>query len=276
MGSYVPVPVPRSGPGSGSSSGRGRSKARPFFVDGPSHRPSPTTWPRPGCASRKRPSRPAGSPRTVRLLAVSKTFSLEHIRAAVAAGQEDFGENRVQEALQKIDGSTDLKIRWHLIGTLQSNKVRKAVSRFSAIHSVDSLRLLETIDAAATEAGSRTGSSWCRSISPERRPSTAHRLPKRKPSSGLPSAATAERAVGLMTIPPFFDEPEDVRPYFARLPTFARRAERGAPASDAAGTVYGNEPRFRHRRAGRGHDGAARHGHFRETFFMSVPLETMV
>ena len=65
----------------------------------------------------------------VRLLAVSKTFSLDHVRAAVAAGQVDFGENRVQEALQKIDGSADLKIRWHLIGTLQSNKVRKAVSR---------------------------------------------------------------------------------------------------------------------------------------------------
>ena len=59
----------------------------------------------------------------------------------------------MQEALQKIDGSADLKIRWHLIGTLQSNKVRKAAPRFSAIHSVDSLRLLEAIDAAATEAG---------------------------------------------------------------------------------------------------------------------------
>lgn len=91
----------------------------------------------------------------VRLLAVSKTFSLEHVEAAVAAGQRDFGENRVQEALQKIDGSADLRIRWHLIGTLQSNKVTKAVSRFSAIHSVDSLRLVEAIDKAAAMAGTR-------------------------------------------------------------------------------------------------------------------------
>ena len=60
-------------------------------------------------------------PSDVRLLAVSKTFSLEHVRAAAAAGQTDFGENRVQEALQKMEGSADLKIRWHLIGTLQSN-----------------------------------------------------------------------------------------------------------------------------------------------------------
>src|SRR5436190_21268383 len=90
---------------------------------------------------------------SVRLLAVSKTFGLDHVRAAVAAGQADFGENRVQEALQKIDGSADLKIRWHLIGTLQTNKVRKAVPRFNAIHSVDSLRLLQAIDQAAADAG---------------------------------------------------------------------------------------------------------------------------
>src|SRR5688500_20334060 len=71
-------------------------------------------------------------PEDVRLLAVSKTFGLDHVRAAATAGQEDFGENRVQEALQKIDETADLKIRWHLIGTLQSNKVRKAVPRFRA------------------------------------------------------------------------------------------------------------------------------------------------
>src|SRR5688500_6816801 len=87
------------------------------------------------------------------LLAVSKTFGLDHVRAAAAAGQEDFGENRVQEALQKIRETADLKIRWHLIGTLQSYKVRKAVPHFSAIHSVDSCRLLELIDAAAVSAG---------------------------------------------------------------------------------------------------------------------------
>src|SRR4029077_16914661 len=92
-------------------------------------------------------------PGDVRLLAVSKTFSLEHVKAAVEAGQRDFGENRVQEALQKMDGSTDLRIRWHLIGPLQSNKVRKAAPRFSVIHSVDSSRLLETIDQTALDSG---------------------------------------------------------------------------------------------------------------------------
>src|SRR4029453_12322379 len=90
----------------------------------------------------QRAARDAGrNPDEVRLLAVSKTFGLDHVRAAAAAGQADFGENRVQEALQKIDGSADLKIRWHLIGTLQSNKVRKVVPRISAIDSVDGRRL---------------------------------------------------------------------------------------------------------------------------------------
>ena len=156
------------------------------------------------------------APEGVRLLAVSKTFSLDHIRAAVAAGQEDFGENRVQEALQKIDGSADLKIRWHLIGPLQSNKVRKAVSRFSAIHSVDSLRLLETIDAAATEAGVVPDVLVQVDLAGE---ATKHGTPPAGAKAIIKAAERCRsvRPVGLMTIPPFFDQPEDVRPYFAQL-----------------------------------------------------------
>lgn len=155
-------------------------------------------------------------PEEVRLLAVSKTFSLEHIRAAVAAGQEDFGENRVQEALQKIDGSADLKIRWHLIGTLQSNKVRRAVPRFSAIHSVDSVRLLETIDAAATDAGVGPELLVQVDLAGE---ATKHGAPPAEAKDIIRAAARCRsaRCVGLMTIPPFFEQPEDARPYFAQL-----------------------------------------------------------
>jgi pyridoxal phosphate enzyme (YggS family) len=156
------------------------------------------------------------SPDHVRLLAVSKTFSLDHVRAAVAAGQEDFGENRVQEALQKIDGSADLKIRWHLIGTLQSNKVRKAAPRFSAIHSVDSLRLLEAIDAAAAEAGTRPELLVQVDLAGE---TTKHGAPAGDAMEIVRAAGRlrSARCVGLMTIPPFFENPEDARPYFARL-----------------------------------------------------------
>lgn len=156
------------------------------------------------------------SPTEVRLLAVSKTFGLDHVRAAAMAGQEDFGENRVQEALQKIEGSTDLKIRWHLIGTLQSNKVRKAAPRFSAIHSVDSRRLLEAIDAAATEAGTAPELLVQVDLAGE---TTKHGAPPAEAMDIVRAAARcgSARCVGLMTIPPFFDNPEDVRPYFAQL-----------------------------------------------------------
>jgi pyridoxal phosphate enzyme (YggS family) len=155
-------------------------------------------------------------PEDVCLLAVSKTFSLEHIKAAVAAGQEDFGENRVQEALQKIDGSADLKIRWHLIGSLQSNKVRKAVPRFSVIHSVDSLALLEAIDAAASDAGVAPKLLVQVDLAGE---ATKHGAPPAEAREIVKAAARCRsaRAVGLMTIPPFFENPEAARPYFAEL-----------------------------------------------------------
>ncbi len=155
------------------------------------------------------------SPDDVRLLAVSKTFSLEHVRAAAAAGQQDFGENRVQEALQKIDGSADLKIRWHLIGTLQSNKVRKAAPRFSAIHSVDSLRLLEAIDAAAAETGSTPELLVQVDLAGE---ATKHGAPPAVAVEIVKAArCRSARVVGLMAIPPLFENPEDARPYFAQL-----------------------------------------------------------
>ncbi|HEY0284488.1 MAG TPA: YggS family pyridoxal phosphate-dependent enzyme [Vicinamibacterales bacterium] len=152
----------------------------------------------------------------VRLLAVSKTFGLDHVRAAAEAGQEDFGENRVQEALQKIEGSAELKIRWHLIGTLQSNKVRKAVPRFSAIHSVDSRRLLDAIDAAASSAGTAPELLVQVDLAGE---TTKHGAPPAEAMDIVRAAARcqAARCVGLMTIPPLFEDPEDARPYFARL-----------------------------------------------------------
>ncbi len=91
-------------------------------------------------------------PADVQLLAVSKTFGLEHVRAAYLAGQRAFGENKVQEGLQKIDATADMQIAWHLIGHLQSNKARKAGAAFAAIHSIDSVDLLWKVDAAAVEA----------------------------------------------------------------------------------------------------------------------------
>ena len=155
-------------------------------------------------------------PAGVRLIAVSKTFDVEHVRAAVAAGQQDFGENRVQEALQKIAGSADLSIRWHLIGTLQSNKVRKAVPAFACIHSVDSVRLLQSIDTAAADAGTSPQLLIQVDLAGE---ATKHGAPRPVAIEMVRAASgcRAARVVGLMTIPPYFDDPEQTRPYFAEL-----------------------------------------------------------
>jgi len=95
-------------------------------------------------------------PSDVLLVAVSKTYPASHVRAAYAAGQRDFGENRVQEALPKIEATSDLPVRWHLVGHLQSNKVRKAATSFPVVHSIDSAPLLEALDRAALAAGVRS------------------------------------------------------------------------------------------------------------------------
>ena len=106
---------------------------------------------------RERVARAAGrarrDPSSVRIVAVSKTFTAEHVRAAAAAGQLDFGENKVQEGLQKIGQTAELQIKWHLVGHLQSNKARKAGARFDVIHSVDGAALLGRLDEAAQSEG---------------------------------------------------------------------------------------------------------------------------
>ena len=82
----------------------------------------------------------------VRIIGVTKTHGPEAVRAAVAAGLRDVGENRVQEALQKQEAAPDVTVEWHLIGTLQRNKARSAVGRFRIIHSVDRLDLARELD----------------------------------------------------------------------------------------------------------------------------------
>jgi PLP dependent protein len=155
-------------------------------------------------------------PAGVRLLAVSKTFGIDAIRAAFDAGQRDFGENRVQEALQKIAGSSDLQIRWHLIGPLQSNKAGRASARFAWIHSVDSVSLLQQIDAAAEKAGARPLALVQVDLAGE---PTKHGAPPDAAREIVRAAAgcRAARLVGLMVLPPYFEDPEGARPYFRRL-----------------------------------------------------------
>jgi pyridoxal phosphate enzyme (YggS family) len=161
-------------------------------------------------------------PQDVRLLAVSKTFSADHVRAAYAAGQRDFGENKVQEALQKIAETTELEIRWHLIGHLQSNKVRKAAPAFAAIHAIDSVDLVRRVDAAAVERGAAPDLYIQVDLAGE---STKFGAPEEDVPAIAREAATcrAARLRGLMLLPPWFDDPEQARPYFRRLRDLRQR-----------------------------------------------------
>jgi PLP dependent protein len=162
-------------------------------------------------------ARSAGrDPSGVRLIAVSKTFPLHLIREAWAAGQRDFGENRVQEGLQKISESTDLEIRWHLLGHLQTNKARKAGHAFATIHAVESVELLTKLDAAATEAGRSLELLIQVDLAGE---ATKHGVPPDEVPQLLEAAAACRTAqvVGLMALPPIPEMSEDSRPYFRKL-----------------------------------------------------------
>ena len=155
-------------------------------------------------------------PGAVRLLAVSKTFGADLVRAAAAAGQRDFGENRVQEGLDKIERLPDLGLDWHLIGHLQSNKARKAAGAFGWIHSVDRLDLLRRLDDAAVELGTRPKVLVQVDLAHEATKFGADEALVRD----LVQAALNARAVqlaGLMIVPPIPDDPETSRPWFRRL-----------------------------------------------------------
>ena len=176
-------------------------------------------------------SRARRDPASIRLIAVSKTFDVDHIRAAADAGQLDFGENKVQEALQKMAGTADLLIRWHLVGHLQSNKARKAGAHFDAIHSVDDAALVSALDAAALGAGRRPELLVQVDLAGE---PTKHGV--REEALGavfdLAPACRAARVVGLMLLPPVVGSPDEARGYFRALGAVRQRLlARGVKAS---------------------------------------------
>jgi pyridoxal phosphate enzyme (YggS family) len=166
-------------------------------------------------------------------MAVSKTFSPERIREAHAAGLRVFGENRVQEFAGKAEAVRDLAdVDWHLIGHLQSNKAAKAAELFSAVDSVDSLRLAEKLNAAAEKMGKTLSILVEINVGGE------------EAKSGV-AAGSAEleqillaapqwknlRLRGLMTIPPFTEDAERARPFFRQLRELRDRiAARHLPA----------------------------------------------
>jgi len=174
----------------------------------------------------RRAGRPPGS---VKLVAVTKTQPLPRILEAYAAGLSVFGENYVQEAAGKVPGLSGAE--WHLIGKLQGNKVRKAVSLFSWIQTVDSGKRLSEISRSAVEAervvpvlievnvGGEEGKAGA-SVGDLREILSA--------SSSLPGV----RVAGLMAIPPWSEDPEESRPHFVRM-----RDLRDALAREMPGTA---------------------------------------
>jgi len=170
-------------------------------------------------AACRRAGRPAAS---VRLVAVSKTFAAEAVQHAAAAGQQVFGENRIQEAATKIEALRSANLRWHLIGHLQSNKVRKAVELFDLIESIDSLELAARVSDIAGKLGKRMPVLLQVHLGNEE---TKHGFDPERLREQLPELLAFPHADvrGLMAIPPFLEDPEKVRPYFRQLRTVRDR-----------------------------------------------------
>jgi pyridoxal phosphate enzyme (YggS family) len=163
-------------------------------------------------------------PEEIALMAVSKTHPAERIREAYAAGLRLFGENRVQEFASKAAALADLAgADWHMIGHLQSNKAGKAAELFAAVDSVDSVKLAEKLDAAAHSLG-KTGLGKRLAVLIEinvgGEAAKSGIAPDSRELQELLLAAPRLEALevcGLMTVPPFADDPEDARPYFRKL-----------------------------------------------------------
>jgi pyridoxal phosphate enzyme (YggS family) len=154
-------------------------------------------------------------PADVTLLAVTKTRDVATVQAGVDAGLADLGENRVQEAQEKIPRISG-NPTWHLIGSLQTNKARRAVELFQVIHSVDRPKLASRLAAAAADLGCRPSIyvqvDFVRSGLTEQ-----EAIQRAMETAGIVAEAADLDLVGLMTLPPFDPDPEAARPWFRRL-----------------------------------------------------------
>jgi pyridoxal phosphate enzyme (YggS family) len=176
----------------------------------------------------------------IQLVAVSKTHPPELIREAFQAGQRAFGESRVQDALPKLD-ALPAGIEWHFIGHLQTNKIRKVVGRFALFHGVDNENLAAQINRIAGELGvtanvllevNVSGEESKFGFAPENLPAALENL------APLPFL----RIRGLMTMAPYSDNPEEARPYFAKLREIRERlaSRTGLPLSELSMGMSGD------------------------------------
>jgi pyridoxal phosphate enzyme (YggS family) len=167
------------------------------------------------------------NPADIKLVAVTKTVVVPEIIEAIEAGAVILGENRIQEAQKKIK-SYELevrseKIQWHLIGSLQKNKAKTAVGLFDLIHSVDSAALAEEINNHARKIGKKQNILVQVKLSDE---DAKHGITENTLMDLLIKLADMDclKLEGLMTMPPYFEDPENARPYFRRLKQLANKA----------------------------------------------------
>ena len=162
-------------------------------------------------------------PNDVQLVAVTKSVAVSQIREALDAGLTVFGENRIQEAKGKVALLSSPSIQWHLVGTLQTNKSKLAVELFELIHSLDSVKLAASMDRHGAALRKQVRALIEVNLEGESDKSGLH-------ESELLPLLQACRAYahltieGLMAIPPFHRNPQDVRPYFRRLRLLRDRA----------------------------------------------------
>jgi pyridoxal phosphate enzyme (YggS family) len=156
-------------------------------------------------------------PQEISLVAVSKTHPVPVIREAIAAGAVIFGENKVQEGCSKIEELGNEVFKWHLIGHLQTNKVRKAVTHFDVIETIDSMKLAKRVARIAEEERETNLGVFAQiDLAGEKSkfgadPSALGDL------AGFLSESKALDFQGLMIIPPYCENPEDVRPFFIKI-----------------------------------------------------------
>ncbi len=170
--------------------------------------------------------RPAGG---ITIIAISKTFPPESISEAIGAGQRIFGENRVQEAESKLGFfEATPGIEWHLVGHLQSNKAKSAAELFHVVHSLDSVRLAARLNDACIALKKTLPVLIQVDLGKEE---TKHGISKEDVPDLIVavSAMSGLRLNGLMTLPPYFEDPELARPFFCELRTLRDDLEREQP-----------------------------------------------
>jgi pyridoxal phosphate enzyme (YggS family) len=164
-------------------------------------------------------TRAGRDPASIRLVVVTKTVAAAQIKEAVDAGAKVLGENRVQEAKEKIEGLGSIA-EWHLIGNLQKNKAKYAVNYFALIHSVDSLELAKELDKQAAKTGKKQNVLVEVNVAGEA--SKAGMTVRNAPVLVREAAKLGHISIqGLMTMPPYSEDPENSRPYFRVLKELA-------------------------------------------------------